>query len=46
MKGLLSYGQPKTYDQIFEDIDRSEIVLVTGEEDNVFQPGMPIGNGG
>ena len=46
MKGLLSYAQPKTYDQIFENIDRSEIVLVTGEEDNVFQPGMPIGTPG
>lgn len=46
MKGLLSYEQPKTYDKIFEDIDRSEIVLVTGEEDNVFQPGMPIGTPG
>lgn len=45
-KGLLSYAQPKTYDQIFEGIDRAEVVLVTGEEDNVFQPGMPIGSGG
>ncbi len=44
--GLLSFGQPKTYDTIFEAIDRSEIVLVTGEEDNVFTPGMPIGSGG
>jgi hypothetical protein len=43
MKGLLSTSAPKTYDQIFENIDRSEVVLVTGEEDNVFQPGMPIG---
>ena len=43
MKGLLSYDAPKTYDKIFEDVDRSEVVLVTGEEDNVFQPGMPIG---
>ncbi|MDB4938592.1 MAG: Alkaline serine protease [Labilithrix sp.] len=43
MKGLLSTSSPKTYDQIFENIDRSEVVLVTGEEDNVFQPGMPIG---
>ena len=43
MKGLLSFAQPKTYDQIFENIDRSEVVLVTGEEDNVFQPGMQIG---
>jgi hypothetical protein len=46
MKGLLSYAQPKTYDQIFADVDRSEVVLVTGEEDNVFRPGMPIGTGG
>jgi hypothetical protein len=46
MKGLLSYAQPKTYDQIFETVDRSEVVLVTGEEDNVFQPGMPIGTPG
>jgi hypothetical protein len=43
MKGLLSYSAPKTYDQIFDNIDRSEVVLVTGEEDNVFQPGMAIG---
>jgi hypothetical protein len=40
---LLSYSAPKTYDQIFDNIDRSEVVLVTGEEDNVFQPGMAIG---
>jgi hypothetical protein len=44
MQGLLSYSAPKTYDQIFETIDRSEVVLVTGEEDNVFQPGMTIGS--
>jgi hypothetical protein len=43
MQGLLSYKTPKTYDQIFEKIDRSEVVLVTGEEDNVFRPGMAIG---
>jgi hypothetical protein len=41
--GLLSYNQPKTYEKIFESIDRSEVVLVTGEEDNEFKPGMPIG---
>lgn len=44
--GLLSYAQPKTYEKIFENIDRSEVVLVTGEEDNVFAPGMPIGTAG
>ena len=46
VKGMLGYAQPKTYDQIFEGIDRSEVVLVTGEEDNVFVPGMAIGSGG
>ena len=43
VRGLLGYAAPKTYDQIFKEIDRSEVVLVTGEEDNVFAPGMPIG---
>ncbi|MFO0676176.1 MAG: hypothetical protein U0169_06560 [Polyangiaceae bacterium] len=46
VKGLLGYASPKTYDQIFTGIDRSEVVLVTGEEDNVFTPGMKIGSGG
>jgi len=46
VKGMLEFQAPKTYDKIFEGIDRAEVVLVTGEEDNVFQPGMPIGSGG
>ena len=37
---------PKTYEQIFATIDTAQVVLVTGEEDNVFTPGMPIGGGG
>ncbi|HVH44492.1 MAG TPA: hypothetical protein VM925_19195 [Labilithrix sp.] len=45
VKGLLSYEAPKSYDAIFRGIDRAEVVLVTGEEDNVFTPGMPIGKG-
>jgi hypothetical protein len=45
IKGLLSIEQPKTFEQIFEGIDRQQVVLVTGEEDNVFTPGMPIGSG-
>ncbi|HEY8078491.1 MAG TPA: hypothetical protein VIF62_30385, partial [Labilithrix sp.] len=44
IKGMLGYDQPKTYDQIFANIDDNEVVLVTGEEDNVFMPGMPIGS--
>jgi len=46
LKGLLNTAAPMTYDKMFEGIDRAEVVLVTGEEDNVFQPGMPIGTGG
>jgi hypothetical protein len=43
-KGLMSYAEPKTYEEIFEGIDRAEVVLVTGEEDNDFRPGMKIGS--
>ncbi|MBX3264011.1 MAG: PPC domain-containing protein [Labilithrix sp.] len=46
VNGLLEIEQPKTYDKIFENIDRAEVVLVTGEEDNVYEPGMPLGSGG
>jgi hypothetical protein len=38
-KGLLSYSAPKTYEQIFANVDRSQVVLVTGEADNTFTPG-------
>ncbi len=46
IKGLMSTAAPKTYEQIFASVDTSQVVLVTGEEDNVFAPGMPIGPGG
>jgi hypothetical protein len=42
VKGLLSYSEPMTYKEIFKGIDHHEVVLVTGEEDNVFHPGMPL----
>jgi len=38
-RGLLSYGDPKTYEQIFRNVDSSQIVLVVGEQDNAFTPG-------
>jgi hypothetical protein len=38
-KGLLSYGAPKTYEQIFAGVDKAQVVLVTGEQDNTFVPG-------
>jgi hypothetical protein len=40
---LMNPAEPKTYEQIFKQIDSSQIVLVTGEEDNTFVPG---GGGG
>ncbi|MDB4952644.1 MAG: hypothetical protein JWO36_213, partial [Myxococcales bacterium] len=38
-RGLLAYDNPKTYEQIFATVDSSQIVMVTGEQDNVFTPG-------
>lgn len=39
VKGLLRFDTPMTYEQIFEGIDDSQFVLVTGEEDNAYTPG-------
>jgi hypothetical protein len=44
VRGLLSFQQPKSYDKIFEGVDRAEMILVTGEEDNEYKPGMKIGS--
>jgi len=38
-RGLAAYNAPKTYEQIFAGVDKSQVVLVTGEQDNVFTPG-------
>ncbi|MEO6774639.1 MAG: PPC domain-containing protein [Kofleriaceae bacterium] len=38
-RGLLSYDDPKTYEQIFAQVDSSQMVMVTGEQDNTFTPG-------
>lgn len=43
--GLLSYEEPRTYERIFEDVDRSQVVLVSGEQDNEYVPGMDDGDG-
>jgi hypothetical protein len=40
VRGLLSYDDPQTYEQMFVDIDADEVVLVSGEQDNVFVPGF------
>lgn len=42
-RGLMSYGAPKTYEQIFAAVDKSQVVLVTGEQDNTFVPGGTTG---
>ncbi len=39
IKGLLRHDSPMTYEQIFMGIDDSQVVVVTGEEDNTFKPG-------
>lgn len=41
-RGLMNVNAPRSYQSMFATIDASQVVLVTGEEDNVFQPGMPI----
>jgi hypothetical protein len=38
-RGFLSYDNPKTYEQIFANVDSSQMVMVTGEQDNTFTPG-------
>ncbi|MCX5744664.1 MAG: PPC domain-containing protein [Proteobacteria bacterium] len=38
-RGLTSYDEPKTYEQIFRTLDSSQVVLVVGEQDNTFTPG-------
>jgi hypothetical protein len=37
--GLMAYSAPKTYEQIMKGIDPHQIVLVTGDQDNVYYPG-------
>jgi len=39
IKGLLVPTTPKKYQEIFKNIDAAEVVVVTGEEDNVYVPG-------
>lgn len=38
-RGMLAYNEPKTYEQMFRNIDSSQVVLVSGEQDNVYTPG-------
>ena len=38
IRGLTDLDSPRTYDSIFSDVARVQVVLVTGEEDNAFDP--------
>ena len=38
-RGLLGVDNPLTYEQIFRNVDSSQVVLVVGEQDNKFTPG-------
>jgi len=39
--GLMAYENPRTYEQIFKGFDSSQVVIVSGEQDNEFFPGFP-----
>ncbi len=41
VRGLMSYDDPQTYEQIFKKVDSSQVIIVTGEQDNEFFPGWP-----
>lgn len=41
--GLMAHDAPATYEKIFKEVSSSQIVLVSGEEDNEYVPG---GGGG
>jgi hypothetical protein len=40
LKALMQPSAPKTFEQIFGGIDPKQVVIVTGEEDNVYVPGV------
>jgi hypothetical protein len=38
LDGLLRYDAPLNYEELLATFDQSGIVVVTGEEDNLFEP--------
>ena len=38
-RGLLAHDNPKTYEEMFRSVDSSQVVLVSGEQDNQYTPG-------
>jgi hypothetical protein len=45
-RALANDTDPQTYEQIFRSISSSQVVLVSGEQDNTFVPGGGGGGGG
>ncbi|HRG97466.1 MAG TPA: hypothetical protein PLR99_14530, partial [Polyangiaceae bacterium] len=43
LDALIDWQTPQTFADIFRNIDYRQVVAVTGEEDNEFVPGTPIG---
>jgi hypothetical protein len=39
VRGLIAHQTPQTYERIFAAVDASQVVLVSGEQDNEFVPG-------
>jgi hypothetical protein len=44
VRGLMNTEQPSTYEQMFRRISSTQVVLVTGEQDNVYVPGFGGGD--
>ena len=45
IKALMKFEAPVTYEKMFAGIDNAQVVVVTGEEDNVYFPGYVPGSG-
>jgi hypothetical protein len=39
-RSLMNSEAPKTYEQIFENVASNQVIVVSGEEDNVYRPGI------
>lgn len=46
IRGLMKFDRPQTYEDIFAGVDRQQVIIVTGEEDNTFTPAAPPPSGG
>jgi pre-peptidase len=45
IRSLMNIAQPLTYEKIFRSIDSSQVIVVSGEEDNIYVPGGGGGGG-